>query len=140
MCPPCTDAHDRMMKRRESRLVCRDCLYPKEGAELLDGRCLGCAREYARRSRSINLIDPDTGHTMMVPGRIYSKSPTATGTEAEVCKDIAERQQRGIANYNTTVRDNPLALRQWLVHHYEELLDAAIYAKRAIEEIDKNGK
>lgn len=59
------------------------------------------------------------------------------GTEAEVCNDIAQRQQKGILKYGTTVRENPLELRQWLQHQYEELLDAAVYCKRAIEELDK---
>lgn len=60
------------------------------------------------------------------------------GTEARVVADIVERQQRGIAKYGTTVADNPLTLRQWLQHQYEELLDAAIYCRRAIEELDKH--
>lgn len=59
-----------------------------------------------------------------------------TGTEARVVEDIARRQQRGIAKYGTTVADNPLAVRDWLQHFYEELLDAAVYAKRAIDEIN----
>jgi F0F1-type ATP synthase epsilon subunit len=59
------------------------------------------------------------------------------GTEADVCADIAKRQALGINKYKTTVRDNNLTLREWLQHQYEELLDAAIYAKRAIEELDK---
>ena len=58
------------------------------------------------------------------------------GIEAQVCQDIAQRQARGIAKYGTTVADNPLPLRAWLQHQYEELLDAAIYARRAIEELD----
>ena len=58
----------------------------------------------------------------------------ATGIEALVCADIAERQKKGIAKYGTTVERNPLELRAWLDHLYQELTDAAIYAKRAIEE------
>lgn len=58
-----------------------------------------------------------------------------TGTEARVCADIAARQQRGVAKYSTTVEQNPLTLRQWLQHAYEECLDQAIYLKRAIEEM-----
>ena len=42
----------------------------------------------------------------------------------------------GIAKYGTTVADNPLSLRQWLQHAFEETLDKAIYLKRAIAEID----
>ena len=61
----------------------------------------------------------------------------ATGIEALVCEEIAQRQQKGIAKYQTTVADNNLSLREWLQHQYEELLDAAVYARRAIAEIDK---
>jgi hypothetical protein len=60
----------------------------------------------------------------------------ATGTEKRVCDDIASRQEIGIRKYKTTVEQNPLSLRQWLHHAYEETLDQAIYLKRAIEEID----
>lgn len=63
-----------------------------------------------------------------------------TGTEARVCADIAERQALGIRKYGTTVEDNPLTLRQWLQHAYEETLDQAVYLKRAIEELDKHKK
>ena len=59
---------------------------------------------------------------------------TATGTEARVCADLAARQQLGIAKYGTTVADNPLSLREWLQHAYEEALDLAVYLRRAIEE------
>ncbi len=59
-----------------------------------------------------------------------------TGTELEVCTDIAERQRMGIKKYGTTVRENKLSLRQWLQHAYEECLDHAVYLKRAIQEID----
>lgn len=60
-----------------------------------------------------------------------------TGTEARVCADIAARQARGLAKYGTTVEANPLTLKAWLQHQYEELLDAAVYCRRAIEELDK---
>jgi hypothetical protein len=63
---------------------------------------------------------------------------TPTGTEARVCADIAARQQLGIVKYGTTVSGNPLPLRAWLQHAYEETLDQAIYLRRAIEEIDRH--
>ena len=59
-----------------------------------------------------------------------------SGTELAVCLDIQQRQQHGIAKYSTTVADNPLALREWLQHAFEEMLDGAIYLKRAMEKID----
>ena len=60
-----------------------------------------------------------------------------TGTELQVTNDIASRQLLGINKYGTTVANNPLSLRQWMNHAYEEALDMAIYLKRAIEEMDK---
>ena len=59
-----------------------------------------------------------------------------TGVEAEVCALIASRQRAGIAKYGMTVADNPLALRDWLQHALEEVLDHAVYLKRAINELD----
>ena len=45
-------------------------------------------------------------------------------------------QKRKIAKYGMTVADNPLAPRAWLQHALEEVLDQAVYLKRAINEID----
>lgn len=61
-----------------------------------------------------------------------------TGTEAAVCADIADRQLTGIAKYGTTVAQNPLELRAWMQHAYEEVLDTAVYLKRAIAQLDKD--
>ena len=60
-----------------------------------------------------------------------------TDTESEVCADILQRQRMGVNKYKTTVALNQLTLRQWLQHQYEELLDAAVYCKRAMQELDK---
>lgn len=59
-----------------------------------------------------------------------------TGIEALVCGDIASRQALGIAKYGQTVADNPLSLREWLEHAYQECLDQAVYLRRAMAEID----
>lgn len=64
------------------------------------------------------------------------KSPI-NDTETEVCNDIKSRQQLGINKYGQTVAQNPLELRQWLQHSYEEKLDDAVYMKRAIQELDR---
>ena len=61
-----------------------------------------------------------------------------TDIETEVCRDILARQRRGIQKYGKTVSENPLDLKAWHVHAYEEALDLAIYLKRIIAEIDKN--
>ncbi len=60
---------------------------------------------------------------------------TPVGIEAEVCKDIANRQQMGIKKYGTTVDENPLTPKQWAQHAYEEALDMAIYLKKLIKEL-----
>lgn len=62
--------------------------------------------------------------------------PKPTGTEAAVCADIAKRQAHGLAKYGVTVAENPLTLREWLQHAYEETLDEAVYLRRSIDEID----
>lgn len=61
----------------------------------------------------------------------------ATGIEKKVCEDIEKRQELGISKYGTSVADNPLSLRQWVQHAYEECLDQAIYLRKIIEEVDK---
>jgi len=58
-------------------------------------------------------------------------------TEAMVCQDILRRQQLGVTKYGTTVAGNPLPLREWLQHAYEEALDLAVYLRRAMQDIDR---
>ena len=65
----------------------------------------------------------------------FMDSPS--GIEAQVCADIAERQEKGLAKYGITVAENPLPLKNWLQHAYEETLDKAIYLKRAIAEMEQ---
>ena len=66
-------------------------------------------------------------------------SPTATGIEAKVCQDIAERQRKGIAKYTRDLHNNPHSMREMVQHMYEELLDAAIYCRETIDKLD-NGQ
>jgi hypothetical protein len=65
-----------------------------------------------------------------------STTSVPSGIEAIVCNDITQRQLIGIKKYGTTVAENPLSLRDWLQHAYEETLDQAVYLRRAIAEID----
>ena len=59
------------------------------------------------------------------------------GTEKRVCEDIARRQAFGMGKYGISVEGNPLVVRQWLQHAYEEALDLAVYLRRTMEEMDK---
>lgn len=82
---------------------------------------------------TVHPIDTET----QMPQAYDPEAVVPSGTEARVCADIARRQQLGIAKYGTTVAKNPLELREWLQHAYEETLDQAVYLRRAIEELDK---
>ena len=64
--------------------------------------------------------------------KIQIKCTELSGIELQVTKDIAMRQQWGLAKYKTTVADNPLSRKQWLQHAYEEALDLAVYLKKVI--------
>lgn len=63
-----------------------------------------------------------------------------TGVEAALCRDVADRQVKGIAKYGMTVAGNNLSLREWLQHAYEEMLDCSVYMRRAMDEIEKRDK
>jgi hypothetical protein len=66
-----------------------------------------------------------------------------TGVEARVCREIANRQAKGIAKYGTTLSDNPAHILERLQHLKEELLDGALYTQWAIErlaEVADDGK
>jgi len=63
--------------------------------------------------------------------------PTPTGTEARVCRDIASRQVFGLQKYGTTVELNSQPKQFWQRSLYEELLDAAIYLRRLMDDVEK---
>lgn len=56
-------------------------------------------------------------------------------TVEAVRADLLRRSEIGVAKYGTTVAGNPLPLREWLQHAYEEALDMAVYLKRAMAEV-----
>ena len=90
-----------------------------------------------QRGKWMEYDDPKTMPHKQIKHTLGATAGSATGTEALVCEDIAKRQQLGVNKYGTTVCANPLELREWLQHAYEEALDQAIYLKRAIQELDK---
>lgn len=66
---------------------------------------------------------------------VEDRLSSITGTELRVALDLQARQKKGIQKYGQTVENNPLPLKEWLQHAYEETLDTAIYLKRAMEEL-----
>ncbi len=51
----------------------------------------------------------------------------------EVRQDLLNRSEVGIKKYNTTLDREDLTTLEWHQHHYEELLDAALYVKKIIK-------
>lgn len=60
-----------------------------------------------------------------------------TGIEADICREIAQRQKMGKAKYGQQLSDNPADIEERLQHLKEELLDGAIYCEWAIREMKK---
>ena len=52
----------------------------------------------------------------------------------EISEDLQKREQKGIKTYGTTLDNANLNKEQLLNHLYEELLDAAFYIKRLIND------
>jgi hypothetical protein len=65
---------------------------------------------------------------------------SCTGTEFEVCCDIAARQALGMLKYKTTVAENTGGMAYWIQNAYEEALDLAIYLKRLQDFVGAMGK
>ena len=87
------------------------------------------------------LISPDEmncASIMRIAANELMTPPPIHGIEAKVCADIEARQQLGMNKYGVSVEDNPLSLREWLEHAYQECLDQAIYLRRAMHQIDKD--
>jgi len=75
-------------------------------------------------------------HDSRACGRFVALDCFPSGIELEVCQDISARQEKGVTKYGVTVANNPLELKAWLQHAYEETLDKAIYLKRSIREME----
>jgi len=63
--------------------------------------------------------------------------PLPTGTEAEACRLIAQRQQLGIAKYGVTVADNQLPASKWAEHAQQEAADQLVYLTRLKERTEE---
>lgn len=50
---------------------------------------------------------------------------------------LRRRSEVGIKKYGVTLADNPISLREWLMHALEETLDKANYLQAAIHELDR---
>ena len=55
--------------------------------------------------------------------------------EEEIIQKIQARAEAGKQKYATTMARKDLTFKQWVQHLQEELLDAAIYAEKLLDEI-----
>jgi len=55
----------------------------------------------------------------------------------ETRKDLLDRSEAGIKKYNNTLDRDDLELSDWLQHAYEEMLDGALYLKRAKKDVEE---
>jgi len=65
-----------------------------------------------------------------------AKKQKNSDTLNEVIKDMIAREQLGIKKYGTTIDRDDYSLKDWMQHHYEELLDAALYVKKQIQKLE----
>ena len=54
----------------------------------------------------------------------------------EVRQDLKKRSELGIKKYGTTLDRDDISLIDWHQHQYEELLDAAVYTKKIIKQLE----
>jgi hypothetical protein len=73
-------------------------------------------------------------------GHYEKKKIKTSDTLKAVINDLESRELRGLSKYKTTVDRDDLLLRDWLQHAYEEVLDQAMYLKRAIFLIDEQAR
>jgi hypothetical protein len=74
---------------------------------------------------------------IIVRRKVTWKVETSNDTETLVCQDIKDRQAKGIQKYGMTVSENPLELKEWVQHAYEECLDQAVYLKRILQSLEE---
>ena len=70
----------------------------------------------------------------------YKETKLKDSIVKEVRKDLKDRSNVGIKKYGVTLDRKDLDLLDWLQHSYEEVLDTALYLKRAIKELKTNKK
>ena len=73
-------------------------------------------------------------------GEYASNSVANSDTLNEVISDMIAREKLGLKKYGTTIDRDDYSLLDWIRHHYEELLDAALYVKKQIQILENKNK
>jgi hypothetical protein len=58
----------------------------------------------------------------------------------QVVDKFAERSNKGIEKYGTTLEDNNADMLEWLTHLQEEMMDGVLYIERMKVELKKKDK
>jgi hypothetical protein len=61
---------------------------------------------------------------------------TTDSVVLQVIEDLDNRSTVGLKKYSTSLERKDFSLKDWLENQYTELLDAALYCKRAILELE----
>ena len=67
----------------------------------------------------------------------YQRTIQMSKIEDSVCKKILKRAEVGKSKYGTTMERDDLSLLEWLKHTQEELMDAAVYIEKLMQEKQK---
>lgn len=59
--------------------------------------------------------------------------------EDKVCEKILERGEVGLKKYGVDMTRTDFSFLKWLQYLQEELLDAAVYIEKVMEELSKDG-
>lgn len=73
-------------------------------------------------------------------GEYANNSVANSDTLNEVISDMIAREKLGLKKYGTTIDRKDYDLKNWMQHHYEELLDAALYVKKQIQILENKNK
>ena len=79
----------------------------------------------------------DTERTMRELGKTDADALVVDPIVETVREKLHHRSQVGIRKYGVTMMREDLTFIEWVIHLQQELLDAAVYAQKLIEEAKK---
>jgi len=81
--------------------------------------------------------DTQEGHDYWAKIHYNGGSPQTDPIVQAVCEDLMNRSKLGIKKYGKTLDRDDMDAEDWAREMFHELLDAALYCKRLIQELEK---
>ena len=75
----------------------------------------------------------DVRHELEEEVRSTKERQPADKVVATVMDKLVKRSHKGVANYGRSMERDDLSEIEWLQHHHEELMDAAVYVQKLID-------